>query len=218
MSVSPAPEDSRDQTAHVALVGFEQTASAAAIADGLATRGFRATCASSPVQLVGTGTDPPDVCLITLDGAQSELDRLAELVQSSCAIAAVTSSPGVDEMLRCLTLGARAYLVSPIDDDRLALAIRVVIAGATVLPNDLAAIAAKDLWETPFRRKMVIDGREVALTLREWEVVELMRKNLSTSQIASRMYVSPVTVRTHISSIVKKLSVRDRNAALQLLR
>src|SRR5690606_25050190 len=99
----------------------------------------------------------------------------------------LAASPSVDEMLRCLTLGARAYLERTIDADRLALALRVVTAGETVLPSELAGAVARDLLEMPVRRKMVIDGREVALTLREWEVVELMRMNLNTSQIASRM-------------------------------
>jgi DNA-binding NarL/FixJ family response regulator len=49
-------------------------------------------------------------------------------------------------------------------------------------------------------------------------VLEFMREGLTTSQMAERLYVSPVTVRTHISSILKKLRVSDRAAAIRLLK
>jgi DNA-binding NarL/FixJ family response regulator len=54
------------------------------------------------------------------------------------------------------------------------------------------------------------------LTSREWETLELMRQGLSTAEIAERLFVSPVTVRTHVSAILRKLQVRDRQSAIQL--
>lgn len=215
MSVATTLNASRDRVIRAALVGFE---SADAIADGLTARGLRVTSDAPPAHLEEPEARSADVYLVAVDGVPGEIDRLTELTQSDCLVVALSASPNIDEMLRCLARGARAYFDRTIDADRLSLAIRVVASGSIVLPSELGGMAAKDLWGMPIRRKMVIDGREVALTLREWEVVELMRMNLNTSQIARRMYVSPVTVRTHISSIVKKLSVRDRNAALQLLR
>jgi DNA-binding NarL/FixJ family response regulator len=57
----------------------------------------------------------------------------------------------------------------------------------------------------------------VELTSREWEVLELMREDLSTAEIAERLFVSPVTVRSHIAAVLHKLRVPDRKAALKLL-
>jgi DNA-binding NarL/FixJ family response regulator len=53
--------------------------------------------------------------------------------------------------------------------------------------------------------------------VREWQVVEALRDRLSTAAIAERLSVSPVTVRRHVSEIVRKLGVSDRDAAARLI-
>ena len=45
----------------------------------------------------------------------------------------------------------------------------------------------------------------------------MLREGLSTSEIAERMFIAPVTVRTHVSAVLKKLHVPDREAAVKLL-
>ena len=59
--------------------------------------------------------------------------------------------------------------------------------------------------------------KSVELTPREWQVLEGLRDGLSTEDLAERLYVSPVTVRSHVSAILKKLKVPDRAAAIKLL-
>jgi DNA-binding NarL/FixJ family response regulator len=56
----------------------------------------------------------------------------------------------------------------------------------------------------------------VELTAREWDVLELMRLGLSTAEIADRLVVTPATVRSHVSAILRKLRVEDRKSALGL--
>jgi DNA-binding NarL/FixJ family response regulator len=56
------------------------------------------------------------------------------------------------------------------------------------------------------------------LTGREWEVLDFMGDGLSTGQIADRLLISEVTVRRHISSVLKKLSVPTRTDAIKLVR
>ena len=56
------------------------------------------------------------------------------------------------------------------------------------------------------------------LTSREWEVLDLLAQGLSTAQIAERLVLSPSAVRVHVASIVRKLGVPDRAAAVELLR
>lgn len=60
-------------------------------------------------------------------------------------------------------------------------------------------------------------GQAARLTGREWDVLELMRKGLTTAEISDRLFVSPTTVRSHISSILRKLGVPTREEAIQLL-
>ena len=60
-------------------------------------------------------------------------------------------------------------------------------------------------------------GPAARLTGREWDVLELMRKGASTAEISERLFVSPTTVRSHVSAILRKLNVPDRAAAIKLL-
>jgi DNA-binding NarL/FixJ family response regulator len=57
----------------------------------------------------------------------------------------------------------------------------------------------------------------VELTVREWDVAELLRDGLNTAEIAGRLGVSPVTVRRHTGSVLKKLGAPDRQAAVRAL-
>lgn len=76
----------------------------------------------------------------------------------------------------------------------------------------------EEFRERERRRRLPLRGRRgVDLTSREWEVLELMRQGLTTAQMAERLYVSQVTIRTHVSSILRKLRVPDRAAAIRLL-
>jgi DNA-binding NarL/FixJ family response regulator len=56
------------------------------------------------------------------------------------------------------------------------------------------------------------------LTSREWEVLALLARQQSTSEIARRLMLSTVAVRVHIAAIVRKLGVPDRAAAVDLFR
>ena len=69
------------------------------------------------------------------------------------------------------------------------------------------------------RRKRVVLAHQPAVELRqrEWEVLELLREGLSTAEIAKRLFIADVTVRSHVSAILKKLRVPDRDAAVRLL-
>ena len=60
-------------------------------------------------------------------------------------------------------------------------------------------------------------GRGADLTSREWEVLDFLRAGLSTRQIADRLFISEVTVRRHIGSVLKKLQVSTRADALRML-
>jgi two-component system nitrate/nitrite response regulator NarL len=75
-----------------------------------------------------------------------------------------------------------------------------------------------DQFRATPRRRIALPNRSTAaqLTEREAEILELMARGLSTEDIADRLFLAQVTVRTHISSILKKLRVRDRKAAIRL--
>jgi DNA-binding NarL/FixJ family response regulator len=68
------------------------------------------------------------------------------------------------------------------------------------------------------RRIPVLRPGSDPLTERESEVLELMAQGLGTRQISDLLKISEVTVRRHVSAVLRKLQVRDRAAAVDLLR
>ena len=82
----------------------------------------------------------------------------------------------------------------------------------------LVARVLAELRDQSARRRLPMVGqRPVTLTNREWQVLDLMRDGLTTKEMASMLFIESVTVRTHISSILRKLDVADRDAAIRLV-
>jgi DNA-binding NarL/FixJ family response regulator len=120
---------------------------------------------------------------------------------------------------RPLRAGASGYLLKDMDTDRLPDALRGVLAGEAAIPRTLVA-QILDTFRTPKVRRF---GRRQSksaqlLTAREWEVMELLSEGLSTEDVAGRMFISPTTVRVHLSSVLRKLRVKDRDTAFRVLR
>jgi DNA-binding NarL/FixJ family response regulator len=105
------------------------------------------------------------------------------------------------------------------DPDRMVPALHGVLAGEAVLPRWLVMKVVDQFRSTP-RRRIALPNRSAAaeLTEREAEILGLMSDGLSTQEIADRLFLAPVTVRTHIAAVLKKLRVPDRQAAIRLAR
>jgi DNA-binding CsgD family transcriptional regulator len=89
--------------------------------------------------------------------------------------------------------------------------------GEAALPRHLVPLLIEE-YRKLGRYGPLLSRRGASLTNREVEVLGLMADSLTTQEIANRLSVEPVTVRTHVSSILKKLDVTSRSEALKLLR
>jgi DNA-binding NarL/FixJ family response regulator len=162
----------------------------------------------------------PDVCLLDIhmpgDGIHAAETIARELPDT--AVVMLTVSRTDSDLFNALRVGASGYLLKDIDPARLPLALRGVLEGEAALPRRLVALLIEEFRERKRRRRIPLVGRRgVELTDREWEVLELMQQGLSTDEIARRLFISAVTVRTHISAVLRKLHVPTREAALELL-
>jgi DNA-binding NarL/FixJ family response regulator len=162
----------------------------------------------------------PDVCLLDIhmpgDGIRAAESIANELPDT--AVVMLTVSRTDRDLFDALRAGASGYLLKDIDPERLPLALHGVLEGEAALPRRLVALLIEEFRERKRRRRIPLVGRRsVELTDREWEVLELMRQSLSTEDIAARLFISPVTVRTHVSAILRKLQVPSREAAVALL-
>jgi DNA-binding NarL/FixJ family response regulator len=119
------------------------------------------------------------------------------------------------EVLIALASGFSGYLPASSSPSAVADAVDAVLAGGMVLPRASAMPLVEHL-RAGGRGVSVqrLDGSAVELTGREWEVLLLLRQARSTAEIAARLCVSSVTVRTHVAVLVQKLRVTDRAALM----
>jgi DNA-binding NarL/FixJ family response regulator len=162
----------------------------------------------------------PDVCLLDIhmpgDGIHAA-ETIARAVPEAAVVMLTVSRLDAD-LFDALRVGASGYLLKDIDPMRLPLALRGVLSGEAALPRRLVTLLIEEFRERRRHRRIPLLGRRsVDLTDREWEVLELMRQGLSTEEIGARLFISPVTVRTHVASILRKLHVPTREAAVALL-
>jgi DNA-binding NarL/FixJ family response regulator len=137
-----------------------------------------------------------DVQMPVLDGIEALRRIRAE--DPEARVIVLTTYRNEDYIFPSLRAGARGYLLKDSSREELAGAIRAVAAGESLLDPDMVD-AAKDAG---------------GLTSRELEVLTLMADGHNNGQIATALYVSENTVKTHVSKIFAKLGCRDRAAAV----
>jgi DNA-binding NarL/FixJ family response regulator len=179
-----------------------------------------AEAADGPGAVEAARRERPDVCLLDINmpggGIQAAEAISRELPET--AVVMLTVSRTDSDLFDALRAGASGYLLKDIDPERLPLALHGVLEGEAALPRHLVALLIEEFRERHRRRRIPLIGRRsVELTDREWEVLDLMREGSSTEEIAARLFISPVTVRTHVSAILRKLQVPTRAAAVELL-
>ena len=133
------------------------------------------------------------------------------------AVVMLTVSQNDDDLFAALRAGAVGYLLKDTDPERLPMALLGVLRGEGALPRTLVGRLVAEFRGREKRRLKLSGQQKVELTQREWEVLEGLRDGMTTEELAEQLFVSQVTVRTHVSAILKKLKVPDRAAAIKLL-
>ena len=161
----------------------------------------------------------PDVCLIDTDIEGGGLDAATAITSEApgTVVVMLGSSADDDRVLAAVRAGARGYLPKDMNPARLGPALRGAVDGEAALPRALMGRVLEELYRRG-RYGAELARLRVTLTRREQEVLELLDQNLATADIARLLGISAVTVRRHVSELLRKLGVRDREAALRLLR
>ncbi|MGC0405804.1 DNA-binding NarL/FixJ family response regulator [Streptomyces sp. SAI-126] len=117
----------------------------------------------------------------------------------------------VDEfVIEALRAGASGFLGKGVEPAQLLDAIRLVKADEALLsPAATKSLIARVVAQ-PAAGDLADPGRLAALTPREREVMSLVANGLSNDEIAERLFVTPVTVKTHANRAMAKLGARDR--------
>jgi DNA-binding NarL/FixJ family response regulator len=173
--------------------------------------------ADAAVKAVTTHT--PDVVLLDVhlpgDGLQAACE-ITEVVPD-CHIVMLTDFEDSFQLFSALEAGASGYLVKDVDMSRLPLVLEGVLNGEAALPRSLVTRVVEE-FNARGRALDVLVGRNPAdrLTSREWEVLDLLRQNSTTAEIAAKLFVSRATVRTHVRNVIRKLQARNRVHAIAL--
>jgi NarL family two-component system response regulator LiaR len=156
---------------------------------------------------------PSDVLLMDLmmpgvDGVEATRRIVSE--GNPTRIVVLTNYGGDEKLFPALEAGACGFLLKDSTPDDLIRAIRQVAAGQSSLSPPIARRLVREVaHEHPPRIEPEV------LTTRETEVLRVMALGLSNEQIGERLFISPATVRTHISSILSKLNLARRTQAVR---
>jgi DNA-binding NarL/FixJ family response regulator len=165
-------------------------------------------------------TCKPDVVLLDIhmpgNGIRAAREVSTALPQS--VVVMLTQSQDESDLFDALRAGATGYLEKDMNPDRLPNALRGVLNGEASIPRTLVARILEEFRAPAVRRLGRKTKAAALLTSREWEVMELLGEGQSTEEVARRLFLAPTTVRVHLSSVLKKLRVKDRQSAFDLLR
>jgi DNA-binding NarL/FixJ family response regulator len=198
----------------------------------LVRAGLRMLLSSVPdIEVVGEAADgeeaatlahdlAPDVVLMDIrmpgtNGLQAT-DRILSSPDLLNVRVVILTTFDVDEyVFEALEKGASGFMLKDAEPEEILRAIRAAASGDAVLSPGVTGRLIANYARRP-RRHEVAPGALDALTDREREVMTLVARGLSNNEIAKRLFVSPLTAKTHVSRILSKLGARDRTQLVVL--
>jgi DNA-binding NarL/FixJ family response regulator len=162
----------------------------------------------------------PDVALVSTDLPDGGIDAARTIVERVPGTKVVLLSPRPDgrELVAAVLAGAVGYLSKEISAERLPLALEGVLRGEVALPRRYTRQLLDELRGRDLERATVAAHAITPLTDREWEVLRHLGQSATTVEMAQRLGIAEVTVRRHVSAVLRKLGVDDRAGAAKVLR
>ena len=151
----------------------------------------------------------PDVAIVDLRLPKKNGTEVTQEVKKAglkTEIIILSSFNRDQEVIEAIDAGALSYLMKDSPPQKLVEAIKAAQKGEPVLHPRVA----KKIMLRAAGKKAVLEP----LTDREMEVLALLVKGLSNKEIAENLYISPRTVKSHVSNILRKLDVKDRTQAV----
>jgi DNA-binding NarL/FixJ family response regulator len=157
--------------------------------------------------------EKPDIVLMDLkmpimNGV--EATRKIKSQNPEVKILVLTTFDNDEWVFDALHAGASGYLLKDTPREDLIKAVRGTVAGKTYVDPNIAGKVVEQVFSHQTQPTSLVTSK---LTEREVEVLRLLAKGLSNSDISEQLYLTEGTVRNHISSILAKLGVSDRTQA-----
>jgi DNA-binding NarL/FixJ family response regulator len=157
--------------------------------------------------IAGAKVAQPDICLVgsELPGGAMAAVRGVHEVAASAAIIVLGSIGDASELLMAVRAGAIGYLPGTITRGQIRRVFEAVMAGEAVVPRSMVRYLIRELHTSAAVDAGVVSTRQA-------QVLDLAKRGHSPAEIARRLEISPVTVRRHISVLVRKLGLQDARA------
>jgi DNA-binding NarL/FixJ family response regulator len=195
----------------------------------LVRSGFRMILEARPeIEVVGEAEDGfeafeatrrllPDVILMdirmpNLDGVEATRRLVARGIESRILI--LTTFDLDEYVYEAIRAGASGFLLKDVRPQELVDAIHVVAKGDALLAPSITRRLLDRFAEQAPQDDPKPPPQLESLTERELEVLKLVAKGWSNSELAEKLFLSETTVKTHVSSVLRKLGLRDRVQAV----
>jgi DNA-binding NarL/FixJ family response regulator len=154
-----------------------------------------------------------DVRMPGMDGIEATRRLRADRAAHSRVVMLTTFD--MDEyVFEALQAGASGFLLKDVQPELLVTGIRAVHSGESLLAPSVTRRLIESFLQTPRSVDTAARARLGALTAREHETLRLLARGLTNSEIATKLYVSETTVKTHVGRVLMKLGLRDRVQAV----
>jgi DNA-binding NarL/FixJ family response regulator len=153
-----------------------------------------------------------DIRMPGVDGLEATRRISADDDLAGVKVIILTTFESDEYVYQAIRAGASGFMVKDTEPADLLQAIRVVARGDALLSPSVTRRLITDLATRPDRPPPGARSLEAlaGLTEREREVMALVAEGLSNDEIAGRLFLSPLTSKTHVSRIMTKLNARDR--------
>lgn len=157
----------------------------------------------------------PDVVLMDIrmpgtDGLSASAQITGDPELDGVKVVVLTTFEQDDYVLAALRAGASGFLGKGVEPEELLDAVRVVAAGEALLSPRATRLLIERLVAQPHDVPATASSDLDVLTEREREIVALVAHGLTNDDIAQRLFVSPLTAKTHVNRAMSKLGARDR--------
>jgi DNA-binding NarL/FixJ family response regulator len=159
----------------------------------------------------------PDIVLMDVrmpgrDGLEATRELLRELPETHVLI--LTTFDLNEYVYEAMRAGASGFLLKDVPRRQLIEGVRTVAAGEALLAPAITRRLIEQFVKRPPASVRALPPQLESLTARELEVLKLVARGRSNTEIASQLYVSEATVKTHVAHALAKLDLRDRVQAV----
>ena len=155
-----------------------------------------------------------DVRMPEVDGIEATRRLLSDAADTKVVM--LTTFDMDEYVYDALRAGASGFLLKDVPPEQLVAGIRAVASGDALLAPSVTRRVIEEFVRRPPASVRTLPAKLDDLTARELEVLKLIARGLSNAEIATELFVSETTVKTHVAHVLMKLDLRDRVQAVVL--